>query len=52
LEGSVISPTHGELAREIGASVRATRNYIDELKREKLIAGATCAGFPSGTHFM
>ncbi len=37
-KGSVVSPTHGELAREIGASVCATRNYIDELTHAKLIA--------------
>ena len=35
---AVVSQSHRALASEIGASVRATRNYIDELKRAKLIA--------------
>ena len=43
----IVCPSHGALAREIGASVRATRNYIDELKRAKLIALQTRPGKPS-----
>jgi hypothetical protein len=46
-KGSVVSPTHGALAREIGASVRATRNYIDELTHAKLIALRPRPGNPS-----
>ncbi len=43
----IVSPSHGHLAREIGASVRATRNYIDELSRAKLITLQPRAGKPS-----
>src|SRR5262245_38637690 len=44
---ATISPSHGSLAREIGASVRATRNYIDELREAKLISLQTRPGRPS-----
>jgi hypothetical protein len=44
---AVVNRSHSTLAREIGASVRATRNYIDELKRAKLIALQTRPGKPS-----
>ena len=44
---AAVCPSHGTLARAIGASVRATRNYIDELKRAKLIALQTRPGKPS-----
>lgn len=42
-----VCQTYRELAREIGASVRATRNYVDELQRAKLIALQTRPGKPS-----
>ena len=43
----IVCPSHSALAREIGASVRATRNYIDELRRSKLITLQTRPGKPS-----
>lgn len=43
----IVSPSHRTLAREIGASVRATRNYIDELTRAKLVTLQTRPGKPS-----
>lgn len=43
----IVCPTHGALARETGASVRATRNYIDELTRANLIAVQPRPGKPS-----
>jgi len=43
----IVSPSHKVLAHEIGASVRATRNYIDELTHAKLITLQTRPGKPS-----
>jgi hypothetical protein len=43
----VVALSHAELAREIGASVRATRNYVHELRRARLIALQTRPGKPS-----
>jgi hypothetical protein len=43
----VVAASHGELARAIGASVRATRNYVDELRQARLIALQTRPGKPS-----
>lgn len=43
----VVCPTHGALARQIGGSTRATRNYIAELQQAKLISLQTRPGKPS-----
>jgi phosphoserine phosphatase len=44
---TVVSPSHQALAREIGAPVRATRNYVDELSHAKLITLQARPGKPN-----
>jgi hypothetical protein len=46
-KGPIVCPSHKALAQEIGASVRATRNYIDELTHAKLITLQPRPGKPS-----
>jgi hypothetical protein len=45
--GESVCATHAALAHLIGASVRATRNYIDELTAAKLLTMESRAGKPS-----